>query len=104
MLDLLQYYGAGAATLAALIVALNLGRLWSGAAMIIFVTSSIALITWGFLKPESEGIGWQNVALLLINSVGAYRYLIHDAHKQKSKRDRTETQQTHAHRALRPDG
>ena len=83
MLDLLQYYGAGAATLAALIVALNLGRVWNGAAMVIFVTSSIALIGWGFLQPDSKGIGWQNVALLLINSVGAYRYLIHDAHKRK---------------------
>ena len=71
MLDLLQYYGAGAATLAALIVALNLGRVWNGAAMVIFVTSSIALIGWGFLQPDSKGIGWQNVALLLINSVGA---------------------------------
>ena len=96
MLDFLQYYGAGAATLAALIVALNLGRLWNGAAMTIFVTSSIALITWGFLQPDSEGIGWQNVALLLINSVGAYRYLIHDAHKRKAKGDRTKPSQQNA--------
>ena len=90
MLDILQYYGAGAATLAALVVALNLGRVWNGAAMIVFVTSSIALITWGFLQPDSEGIGWQNVALLLINSVGAYRYLIHDAHKRKTSSARGE--------------
>lgn len=78
LIDGLQYYGAAAATLAALIVSLNLGRGWTGAAMVIFVTSSLALIGWGFLQPESEGIGWQNVALLAINSVGVWRYLISD--------------------------
>lgn len=75
-LDILQYYGAGAATLAALVVALNLGRMVTGWAFVLFVTSSIALIGWGFLQPDSEGIGWQNVALLLINMTGVYRYLI----------------------------
>ncbi len=75
-LSVLQYYGAGAATLAALIVSLNLGRRWTGWAFVIFVTSSIALIAWGFLQPDSEGIGLQNVALLIINAIGVYRYLI----------------------------
>jgi len=76
MRDALQYYGAAAATLAALIVALDLGRKVTGWAMVLFVTSSVALIGWGFLQPDSEGIGWQNVALLAINMVGVYRYLI----------------------------
>ncbi|HWV61588.1 MAG TPA: hypothetical protein VN034_13075 [Sphingopyxis sp.] len=76
LLDVLQYYGAGAATLAALLVSLNLGRRWTGWAFVIFVTSSLALIGWGFLQPDSEGIGWQNIALLIINCVGVYRYLI----------------------------
>jgi hypothetical protein len=40
------------------------------------VTSSIALILWGFLSEDSEGIGLQNVALLGINLVGVWRYLI----------------------------
>ncbi len=48
----LQYYGAAAATLAALIVSLDLGRRWTGAAMVIFVTSSCALIAWGFVQPR----------------------------------------------------
>ena len=72
----LQYYGAGAATLAALVVSLNLGRRWTGWAFVVFVTSSIALVAWGFLQPDSEGIGWQNIALLIINAIGVYRYLI----------------------------
>lgn len=75
-LDIMQYYGAGAATIAALLVSLNLGRRWTGWAFVIFVTSSIALIGWGFLNDEGEGIGMQNVVLLVINLVGVYRYLI----------------------------
>ena len=76
LLTILQYYGAGAATLAALVVSLNLGRRWTGWAFVVFVTSSAALIGWGFLQPDSEGIGWQNIALLIINAIGVYRYLI----------------------------
>ena len=72
----MQYYGAGAATVAALIVSLDLGRKATGYAMVIFVTSSAALIAWGFLQPESAGIGMQNVVLLVINSVGVWRYLL----------------------------
>ena len=76
LLDALQYYGAASATLAALLVSLNLGERWNGWAFVIFVTSSLALIAWGFLQPDSEGIGWQNVALLCINLVGVYSHLI----------------------------
>lgn len=76
ILDGFQYYGAAAATLAALIVSLNLGRRITGWAFVLFVTSSIALILWGFLSEDSEGIGFQNVALLGINLVGVWRYLI----------------------------
>ncbi|MGC4252879.1 MAG: hypothetical protein QM605_15805 [Sphingobium sp.] len=75
ILDGLQYYGAGAATLAALLVSLHLGRRITGWAFVLFVTSSVALILWGFLARDSEGIGWQNVALLFINITGVWRYL-----------------------------
>ena len=84
LLDALQYYGAGAATLAALLVSLNLGERWDGWAFVIFVTSSLALIAWGFLQLDSEGIGWQNVALLGINLVGVYSHLIR---KKPAKRN-----------------
>ena len=75
-LTALQYYGAAASTLAALLVSLNLGERWNGWAFVIFVTSSLALIAWGFMQPDSEGIGWQNIALLCINLVGVYSHLI----------------------------
>lgn len=73
---LLQYYGAAAGAIAALIVSLDLGRKVTGIGFVIFVTSSVALIAWGFLDHEAKGIGTQNIALLVINLVGVYRYLI----------------------------
>lgn len=75
-LDALQYYGAAAAVVAAAIVSLDLGRRWTGWAFVMFVSASLALIAWGFMQEDSEGIGWQNVALLVINCIGVYRYLI----------------------------
>jgi hypothetical protein len=76
LLDIMQYYGAAAGALAALIVSLDLGRRWTGWAFVIFVTASLALIAWGFINDEGEGIGAQNVVLLVINLIGVYRYLI----------------------------
>ncbi|MDQ4418994.1 hypothetical protein OOT33_00840 [Sphingobium sp. DEHP117] len=76
LLTALQYYGAGAALIAALVVSLDLGRRITGWAFVLFVTSSLALILWGFFQKDSEGIGWQNVGLLVINCIGVYRYLI----------------------------
>ena len=72
----LQYYGAAAGVIAALVISLDLGRAPTGWAFILFVTSSAALILWGFLKSDSEGIAVQNILLLAINLVGVYRYLI----------------------------
>lgn len=72
----LQWYGAVAGAIAALIVSLDLGRRWTGLGFVIFVTSSIALILWGFLGPEAKGIGTQNIILFVINLIGVYRYLI----------------------------
>jgi hypothetical protein len=76
LVTLLQYYGAAAGAIAALIVSLDLGRKPTGYGFVIFVTSSIALILWGFLSREGGGIGVQNIVLFAINLVGVYRYLI----------------------------
>ena len=72
----LQWYGAIAGAVAALIVSLDLGRRWTGLGFVIFVTSSVTLIGWGFLDSGSTGIGVQNLVLLGINLLGVYRYLI----------------------------
>lgn len=85
LLTALQYYGAAAGALAALIVSLDLGRRPTGWAFVIFVTSSIALIGWGFLNSEGEGIAAQNIVLLAINLIGVYRYLIRKKPVQETK-------------------
>ena len=84
MLDVLQWYGAMTAVIAAMIVASDLSRRTTGWAFVLFVTSSLALIGWGFLSPDADGIGWQNTCLLLINLWGVYRYLIRAPHKGHS--------------------
>jgi hypothetical protein len=76
LLELLEWYGSIAGAVAALIVSLDLGRRAIGWAFVIFVTSSLALISWGLLGEESQGIGTQNIVLLAINLIGVYRYLI----------------------------
>ena len=76
MLDVLEWYGAISAVIAALVVASNISARVSGWAFVLFVTSSCALVAWGFLSEDAEGIGWQNFCLLLINLWGVYRYLI----------------------------
>lgn len=76
LLDVLQWYGSIAGAVAAFIVSLDLGRRWTGWAFVIFVTASIALITWGFMSEQAEGIGTQNIILFFINLFGVYRYLI----------------------------
>lgn len=88
LLTALQWYGAGAGLIAALIVSLNLGLQWTGWGFVIFVTSSLALLAWGFLEPEASGIAWQNVGLLCINCVGVYRYLFTD--KAEKEAEQTE--------------
>ncbi len=84
-LTALQYYGAGAALVAAFLVSLNLGERITGWAFVLFVTSSIALIAWGFLNDEGAGIGWQNVGLLGINIVGVFRHLIFPRSRNNSQ-------------------
>lgn len=76
IIDVLEWYGSAAGAIAALIVSLDLGRRWTGLGFVIFVTSSIALILWGLLGDKSEGIGYQNMILFVINCIGVYRYLI----------------------------
>ena len=80
LLAVLQWYGAVAGAVAALIVSLNLGAQRTGYGFVIFVTSSIALVVWGFAANDGFAIGAQNVVLLAINCVGVYRYLVaHEA-------------------------
>lgn len=78
ILDILEWYGAIAAVVAAAVVASNVSDRVTGWAFVLFVSSSAALIAWGFLSDDAEGIGWQNICLLAINGWGVYRYLLRD--------------------------
>jgi len=73
--EILEWYAAGAATVAAAIVALDLGRRATGWAMVLFCTASLAFIAYG-LMDEEGALTVQNFILLGINIVGVYRYLI----------------------------
>ncbi|HEX8482072.1 MAG TPA: hypothetical protein VF650_09235 [Allosphingosinicella sp.] len=76
LIDALEWYGSIAGVVAALMVSLDLGRRATGWAFVIFCTSSVALVTWGFVSDKAEGIGTQNIFLFVINVIGVYRYLI----------------------------
>lgn len=88
MLTLLQWYGAIAGALAAFIVSLNAGARVTGWGFVVFVTSSIALILWGFLSEEATGIGVQNLVFLAINLFGVWRYLGTGLPRRGAKRGR----------------
>ncbi len=75
IVEILEWYAAGAAVVAAAVVALDLGRRPTGWAMVLFVTSSLAFIGYG-LMDEEGALTVQNFILLGINLVGVYRYLI----------------------------
>jgi hypothetical protein len=76
LIDALEWYGSIAGVIAALMVSLDLGRRATGWAFVIFCTSSVALVTWGFVSDKAEGIGTQNIFLFVINVIGVYRYLV----------------------------
>jgi hypothetical protein len=86
MLDILEWYGAIAAVLAAGIVASNISDRVTGWAFVLFVSSSASLIAWGFLSDDANGIGWQNICLFVINGWGVYRYLLKDGEAQPDAR------------------
>jgi Gpi18-like mannosyltransferase len=76
-LDIIEWFAAICAAIAALMVSMDLGRRMTGFAFVLFVFSSIAFIAYGLLDPQPEGaIATLNFVLLLINLNGVYRYLI----------------------------
>jgi hypothetical protein len=75
LLEVVEWYAAGSAVIAAAVVALDLGRRPTGWAMVLFVTSSLAFIAYGLIDEEGA-LATQNFILLGINVVGVYRYLI----------------------------
>ena len=85
-LSVVEWYAAGAAAVAALLVSLDLGRRVTGLAFIIFVTSSIAFIAYGLLDPQpEEAIATLNFVLLAINIFGVWQYLLSPKNRRKQE-------------------
>ena len=63
-----------ATTLAAIIVAANLGARITGYGFIVFAVGSVAWMGVAWFTGQSNLL-WQNVMLLLINLVGVWRWL-----------------------------
>lgn len=75
-LIVMQWYGATTSVIAAAVISADLGRRATGWAFVLFVSSSLTLIAWGFLQQDTAAIGVQSVVMFLINLFGVYRYLI----------------------------
>lgn len=63
-----------ATTLAAVLVAANLGSKITGYGFIVFCVGSIAWMAVGYYLGQNNLI-WQNVVLLVVNVIGVWRWL-----------------------------
>ena len=75
LIDICKWYASISGIVACFMVSLDLGRRLTGWGFALFVTSSIAWITGGFLS-DDEPLLTQNLVLFGINAFGVYRYLI----------------------------
>lgn len=71
----LKWFATAATTVAALIVALDLGRRWSGWGFVIFTIGSVAWVAGAVLAADWP-LTTTNSVLFAINLFGVYRYLI----------------------------
>lgn len=71
----LKWFATAATTIAALLVALDIGRRWSGWGFVIFTVGSVAWVAGAVLAAD-WALTTTNVVLFAINLFGVYRYLI----------------------------
>ena len=71
----LKWFATAATTIAALIVALDIGRRWSGWGFVIFTVGSVAWIAGAVIAADWP-LTTTNSVLFAINLFGVYRYLI----------------------------
>lgn len=74
MEQIASYVAPVATTLAALIVASNLGARLTGFGFIVFTVGSVAWTVLGFLT-DQPNLLWQNVVLTALNLFGVWRWL-----------------------------
>lgn len=71
----LKWFATATTTIAALIVALDIGRRWTGWGFVIFTAGSVAWIAGAVLAAD-WALTTTNTVLFAINVFGVYRYLI----------------------------
>lgn len=71
----LKWFATGATTIAALIVALDIGRRWSGWGFVLFTIGSVAWVAGAVLAAD-WALTTTNAVLFAINLFGVYRYMI----------------------------
>lgn len=75
LVDILKWFASISGVIAALMIALDMGRRVTGWGFALFVASSLAWIA-GALMTGDEPLWSQNLVLFVINLFGVYRYLI----------------------------
>lgn len=75
MNDILEWTATISGIVAAVMIALNIGRRVTGYGFIIFLVCSISWVLFGIMEND-DGLAIQNVVLTAINFLGVYRYLI----------------------------
>lgn len=78
----LEWFGAIGATIAAAMIAADLGRRWTGWAFVLFAIVSIAWIISGLLN-RTTPLVVQNGLLLAINAFGVWQYLLSPKKKRE---------------------
>ena len=71
----LKWFATAATTVAALIVALDIGRRWTGWGFVLFTIGSVVWVI-GAVLASDWALTTTNAVLFVINLVGVYQYLI----------------------------
>lgn len=71
----LKWSATAATTVAALIVALDIGRRWTGWGFVLFTIGSVAWVA-GAVIVSDWALTTTNAVLFVINLVGVYQYLV----------------------------
>ena len=78
----LEWFGAIGAIVAAAMIAIDLGRRWTGWGFVLFVAVSLAWIASGLIN-RTMPIAVQNGLLLLVNGWGVWQYLLSPTKKRE---------------------
>jgi hypothetical protein len=73
--EIIRWSASVSGILAAVVVALNLGRRITGIGFVVFTVSSVSWMVAGYLE-NLPSLVTQNVVLTAINLLGIYRWLV----------------------------